>query len=87
MSSHNDNNNKLVELFDWIVNSKHIRGSRREDSGFWLHTSSKPKYFNPVTRVLELEDGIMYLIKKNTACTALGLDKTSETFLSSLPSK
>lgn len=79
--------NKIVELFDWIVNTKHVRGSRRDDCGLWLHNSSTPKYFNPITRIIVLEDGSNYLIKKNTVCKALGMDKTSETILATLPNK
>ena len=77
----------IIELFDWIVNSKHVRGSRRDDGGLWLHNSSTPKYFNPITRVVELEDGTNYLIKKNTVCKALLMDKPSEAKLLLLPVK
>lgn len=77
----------VVELFDWIVNNKHVRGSRRNDSGLWIHNGSKPKFFCPKTRVVELEDGTRYLIKRETACKALGLDKTSEQILLTLPAK
>lgn len=83
----NNTNIKLVELFDWIVNSKHVRGSRRDDCGLWLHNSAMPKYFNPVMRIIELEDGATFTIKKNTACKALGMDKSSEAKLALLPCK
>ena len=79
--------NKVVELFDWIVNSKHVRGSRRDDYGLWLYNSATPKYFNPISRIVGLEDGSNYLIKKNTVCKALGMDKASEAILGSLPIK
>ena len=82
-----NNNIKSTELFDWIVNNKHVRGSRRDDCGIWLHNSATPKYFNPVTRIIELEDGTSFLIKKNTVCKALGMDKTSEAKLAVLPAK
>jgi hypothetical protein len=78
---------KPAELFDWIANHKHIRGSRRDDCGLWLQKSSKPTYFCPKTRIIVLEDGVRYLIRRETACKALGLDKTSETILSALPMK
>ena len=83
----NNANIKLVELFDWIVNSKHVRGSRRDDCGLWLHNSATPKYFNPVMRIIELEDGATFIIKKNTVCKALGMDKSSEAKLALLPVK
>ena len=76
-----------VELFDWIVNHKHVRGSRRNDCGLWIHNGAKPKYFCPKTRIVELDDGLRYLIKRETACKALALDKTSEQILITLPLK
>ena len=85
--ANNNNNANVVELFDWIANSNHIRGSRRNDYGLWLHNSATPKYFNPVTRIIELDDGTSYLLKKNTVCKALSMDKTSEAKLSLLSIK
>jgi len=87
ISNVDNNNNKITELFDWIVNNKHVRGSRRNDCGLWLHNSAMPKYFNPDNRIVELEDGSCYLLKKNTVCKALGLDKISEAKLAVLPVK
>ena len=75
----------ICELYDWIASKKHIRGSKRGDLGLWFHNSALPKYFCPKTRVVELEDGTRYLIKKETICKALGMDKTSELVLSALP--
>ena len=76
---------KTIELFDWFVNNKHVRGSKPNDGGIWQHSSAKPKYFSPATRVIELEDGARYLIKKETMSKALGLDKVSEGVLRTLP--
>jgi hypothetical protein len=81
----NANANAVCELFDWIVNSKHVRGSRRGDLGLWMHNSAKPKLFNPKTRIVELDNGERYLIKKETICKALGMDKASEMVLGALP--
>lgn len=73
------------ELFDWIVNKNHVRGSRKGDHGLWIHSGAKPKFFCPKTRIVELEDGVRYTIKKETICKALGMDKTSEAVLVALP--
>jgi len=51
------------------------------------HNSATPKYFNPTTRIIELEDGTTFIIKKNTVCKALGMDKTSEAKLALMPCK
>jgi hypothetical protein len=83
----NINNNKTTELFDWFVNNKNVRGSKVNDGGLWQHNSAKPKYFTPATRVIELEDGTRYIIKKETMSKALGLDKVSESVLRSLPGR
>jgi hypothetical protein len=77
----------VVELFDWIANNKNVRGSKPNDGGMWQQNSDKPKYFSPATRVIELEDGSRYLIKKETMSKALGLDKVSENVLRSLPGR
>jgi hypothetical protein len=73
-----------IELFDWIANNKNIRGSKPNDIGVWIHNSAKPLSFCPLTRVVVLEDGTRYLLKKKTVCKALGLDKASEQALSEL---
>ena len=86
-SSNNNNNNKLVELFDWIINSKTLRGSKNNDKGLWMSQSEKPKFFCPQSRIVELEDGKQFLIKKENSCKALDLDKSSDKLLSSLPNK
>lgn len=77
--------NKIVELFDWIINMKMLRGSKKDDQGLWMNNSEKPKYFCANTRIVELEDGKQFLIKKETSCTALNLSKSSEKLLTSLP--
>ena len=74
----------IIELFDWIANKKHIRGSRPGDVGVWINNSAKPVAFCPLTRVVVLEDGTHYLLQKKTASKALGLDKASEQVLASL---
>lgn len=76
----------VCELFDWIATKKHIRGSRRGDCGLWVHSGATPLYFCPKTRIVVLDDGLRYLIKKENACKALGLDKASEILLGVLPS-
>ena len=76
-----------VELRDWMVNNKKVRGSKLNDGGMWQNSSAKPKYFSPSTRVIELEDGALYIIKKETMCKALGLDKLSEEVLRELSNK
>ena len=76
---------KEVELFDWIVNEKNVRGTRMNDNGLWLHTSAKPTYFDPITRILILEDKSKYLLQKSTICKALGINKNSDKILSNLP--
>jgi hypothetical protein len=73
------------ELFDWIVNSNCVRGSRPHDQGCWLQTSAPPATFAPDTRRLTLTDGKTYIINRKTACKALSLDKKNETFLATLP--
>ena len=70
-----------VELYDWIINEKCVRGSKQDDMGMWLSNSSKPIRFCPVTRVVELIDGSKYIIKQKTICKAIGLDKKSEKVL------
>ena len=75
----------VVELFDWIVSSKHVRGSRVGDAGLWVHNGSAPKFFCPKTRTVDLEDGVRYLLRKETICKALYMDKTSEALLMGLP--
>lgn len=77
----------IVELFDWIINPKSLRGSKKDDEGMWMNNSEKPKYFSPQSRIVELEDGKQFLIKKETSCSALNLDKTSEKLLTALPTK
>jgi hypothetical protein len=77
--------NKIVELFDWIINTKMLRGSKKDDQGMWMNNSEKPKYFCANTRIVELDDGKQFLIKKETSCNALNLSKSSEKLLTSLP--
>ena len=74
----------IVELYDWMINLKSVRGSKKNDLGLWMHTSEKPKYFCPQSRIVELEDGKQFLIKKENSCTALNLNKESEKILDSL---
>ena len=72
-----------VELFDWMINTKTLRGSKKGDNGMWMHTSEKPICFYPASRIIELADGKKYLIKKETACKALYMDKSAEKILNS----
>jgi hypothetical protein len=81
----NANANTIYELFDWIASKKHIRGSRRGDGGLWVHSGATPRSFCPKTRIVVLDDGVRYLLKKETCCKALGMDKTSEIILAGLP--
>ena len=83
----NEKSKEIIELFDWMVNKKHLRGSKLNDNGIWMHTSSKPKTFCQLSRVIELEDGTKFLIKRTTACKALGLDKASELALVELTNR
>jgi hypothetical protein len=76
-----------IELFDWMINDNILRGSKKDDNGLWMKTSEKPLFFSPQTRIVELEGGEKFLIKKETICKALGLDKKSETILTRLASK
>jgi hypothetical protein len=73
-----------VELFDWIINDNTLRGSKKDDNGCWMSTSSKPVSFLPQTRIVELEGGEKFIIKKETMCKALGLEKKSENTLNRL---
>ena len=81
----NANANAICELFDWIASKKHIRGSRRGDGGLWVHSGATPRSFCPKTRIVVLDDGVRYLLRKETCCKALGMDKTSEIVLGALP--
>ena len=72
---------QVVELFDWIINPTNLRGSKKDDNGMWMHTSEKPIFFSPSSRIIELADGKRFLIKKETACKALNMDKTAEKIL------
>lgn len=74
-----------VELFDWIVSIRNVRGSIIGDNGLWINETPKPKYFDHIKRILYLEDGTKYLIKKNTASNAKKIAKVSENILKSLP--
>ena len=76
---------RFVELFDWIITDKSVRGSKKDDNGMWVSQSPKPIYFTPSTRIIEVEGGDSYLIKKENSCKALGLDKKSEKWLNDLP--
>jgi hypothetical protein len=77
----------FTELFDWIINKKMLRGSKKGDEGLWMNNSEKPKFFCTKSRIVELDDGKQFLIKKETSCTALNLNKQSEQLLTSLPVK
>ena len=76
-----------VELFDWMINDNTLRGSKKDDNGSWMSTSPKPLSFSPQTRIVELEGGEKFLIKKETICKALGLDKKSDIILTRLSCK
>lgn len=73
-----------VELFDWIINDNTLRGSKKNDNGCWMSSSPKPISFLPQTRIVELEGGEKFIIKKETMCKALGLEKKSENTLNRL---
>jgi hypothetical protein len=75
----------ISELFDWMVTSKSVRGSRKNDEGLWLNNSAKPLYFCPKSRIIYLEDNSKFLLKKETVCKAINLDKNSDGFLFKLP--
>ena len=77
---------KAVELMDWIVNEKSVRGSRPNDNGLWISHSPKPLSFCPQTRIITVENGDSFLLNKNTVCKAIGLDKKSDSILAKLPS-
>ena len=47
----------------------------------WVSQSPKPIFFTPSTRIIEVEGGDSFLIKKENGCKAIGLDKKSEKFL------
>ena len=72
---------QVVELFDWMINPNTLRGSKKDDNGMWMNTSEKPIFFSPSSRIIELADGKRFLIKKETACKALNMDKTAEKIL------
>jgi hypothetical protein len=78
---------QVVELFDWIINPNTLRGSKKDDNGMWMHTSEKPIFFSPTSRIIELADGKQFLIKKENACKALNMDKTAEKTLNGFISK
>lgn len=71
----------VVELFDWMINDNTLRGTKKDDNGCWMSSSPKPLSFSPQTRIVELEGGEKFLIKKENMCKALGLDKKSENIL------
>lgn len=73
-----------VELFDWMINDNTLRGSKKDDNGCWMSTSPTPLSFSPQTRIVELKGGEKFIIKKETICKALGLDKKSENTLNKL---
>jgi len=73
------------ELFDWLLNSICLRGSRPNDQGVWFTGSAAPSKWNPESRILELADGKRFLLKKETASKALNLDRKSEQVLAALP--
>jgi hypothetical protein len=76
---------RIVELFDWIITNKSVRGSKQNDNGLWMSNSCKPIYFTPNTRIIEVHGGETFLIKKENCCKAIGLDKKSEKWLNELP--
>ena len=73
-----------IELFDWIVSSKHVRGSKKDDAGVWVYNGAKPISFDPKTRIVVLEDGVCYILKKETICKALLMNKMSESILQAI---
>lgn len=71
-------NGEPIELYDWLINEKTLRGSMKNDRGLWMSNSPKPVKFDPITRIVELENNTKFIINKPTICKALGLHKTSE---------
>ena len=83
----NDSKKEPIELFYWLINDTNLRGSMKDDKGYWMTTSPKPINFDPVTRIVELEHNLKFIIKKSTICKALGLNKLSEKVLTKLVNK
>jgi hypothetical protein len=79
--------NVFVELFDWIINIKTLRGSKTGDQGLWMSASEKPAFFCPQSRTIELTDGKKFIIKKINSCKALNIEKENEKILNTLPVK
>ena len=75
---------KAIELFDWIVNEKNVRGCPANNRNYWQTNSAKPVAFDPKTRIITLQDNSKFILPIKNACTALKLNKTSEKFLLSL---
>jgi hypothetical protein len=78
-------NNIAIELFDWIVNEKNVRGCPANNRNYWQAASAKPVAFDPRTRVITLQDNKKFVLPIKNACNALKLNKSSEKFLLSLP--
>ena len=76
---------KAIELFDWIVNEKNVRGCPAYNRNYWQTNSAKPVAFDPKTRILTLQDSSKFLLPTKNVCNALKLNKTSEKFLLGLP--
>ena len=76
---------QVIELFDWIVSSKNVRGSFNNDNGNWQNASAKPVAFDPKTRIVTLEDGKNFLLQIKNICSALKINKISEKCLLGLP--
>lgn len=74
-----------IELFDWIVNEKNVRGCPVNNRNYWQTNSAKPVAFDPKTRIIILQDNNKFILPIKNVCNALKLNKTSEKFLLSLP--
>jgi hypothetical protein len=74
-----------MELYDWLVSHKSVRGNLKNKNGAWLAESASPVAFNPDTRVVTLQDGSKYMLPVKTACKAKEVHIKAEKLLKSLP--
>ena len=52
---------KIVELFDWIITDNTLRGSKKDDNGIWMSSSTKPLYFAAYLGFIFSIMSIMYI--------------------------
>jgi hypothetical protein len=74
-----------MELYDWLVSPKSVRGNLRDKQGAWISESAKPVAFKPDTRTVLLEDGTQYKLPLKTVCKAKEVHLRAEKVLKSLP--